>query len=388
MSTVTPPTTTDAVNSLTGRMAHEFSNVLTIVLAKADLLADGLPPDDSALISDLEDLRRAARRGADLTDRMLSYARRAPLDLRDLDLAVLVSAMRPTLACLLPAGVELVTPNPADPGRFRARADEAAVQRILLNLVANARDATPEAGTVTIALQRGQTPGDASCGAGETVSVIVQDTGHGIAPEIRDRVFEPFFTTRDPGRGTGLGLSMVRGLVEQHGGTISLDAARERGAGIRVTFPALPVTDNDAGTGAPGREGGLILIAEDEEMIRRSAKRVLERCGYTVLQAADGDEAMERIVEAGHDMDLVISDIVMPYLDGLELLRKARARGYQTPFLFMSGYQRDEVWQTVADDPTLDFLPKPWSVPELVARVREILGAAAAATAAEPETVQ
>jgi two-component system cell cycle sensor histidine kinase/response regulator CckA len=377
--------TTDAVSNLTGRMAHEFSNVLTIVLAKADLLADSLSPDDAALLADLEDLRRAARRGADLTDRMLSYARRHPLDLQDLDLATLVAATTPTLACLLPEGVELVTPTTGTRGRYRVRADEGAVQRVLLNLVANARDAMPTGGTVTITLERTSATDEQP----ESVSIVVSDTGSGIAPENRDRIFEPFFTTRDPGRGTGLGLSLVLGLMHQHCGTVSLEAQKV-GAGVRVTFPALPVVEED--TGAAPHQGGLILIAEDEEMIRRSAKRVLERFGYTVLQAADGAEALERMIEAGHDLDLVISDIVMPHLDGLELHRKARARGYQTPFLFMSGYQRDEVWQTVADDATLDFLPKPWSVPELLARVHTIVERATSAPTATPvaahETVQ
>jgi two-component system, cell cycle sensor histidine kinase and response regulator CckA len=380
MNGVVPPSAAaDAVSSLTGRMAHEFSNVLTIVLAKADLLADGLPPDDTTLLPDLEDLRRAARRGADLTDRMLSYARRQPLDLHDLDLVEVLATMKSTLACLLPTGVTLVMSGSTDPGRFRVRADQAALQRILVNLVANARDAMPSGGTVAIALERAR----ASDGAGETVSVVVYDTGEGIAPDLRDRVFEPFFTTRDPKRGTGLGLSVVQSLVQQQGGTVSLDAATERGTVVRLTFPALPVTDGSVRTGTPAPEGGLILIAEDEEMIRRAAKRVLERYGYTVLQAADGAEAMERIVAAGHALDLVISDLVMPHVGGLELHREARAGGYEMPFLFMSGYQRDDVERTVAEDPTLDFLPKPWSVPELVARVRAIVGAAVCAVEQE-----
>lgn len=371
--------TTEAVSDLTGRMAHEFSNVLTIVLAKADLLDDGLSPDDTGLLADLGDLRRAARRGADLTDRMLSYTRRHPLDLQDLDLATAVATTAPTLGCLLPEGIDLVTPCTGAPGRYRVRADEGAVQRILLDLVTNARDAMPTGGTVTITLERGP----AVDGEPGTVSIVVSDTGSGIAPEIRDRIFEPFFTTRDHGK--GLGLSLVYGLMQQHGGTASLEAAQDEGTGIRVTFPALPASEDDAAGAAP-RAGSLILIAEDEEVIRRSAKRVLERFGYTVLVAADGVEALERMSEVGHDVDLVISDIVMPHVDGIELHRKARERGYQTPFLFMSGYQRDEVWQTIEDDASLDFLPKPWGVPELVARVRSMIGDAPVAPTAADET--
>lgn len=374
--------TTDAVRDLTGHMAHEFSNVLTIVLAKADLLADGLSPEAAELLADLQDLRRAARRGADLTDRMLSYARRHPLDLQDLDLGAVVAKAGPTLACLLGEGIELLTPWADGRGPYRVRADEAAVRRILLDLVANARDAMPTGGAVTIELERGSAA-DHEPG---TVSIVVSDTGPGIAPEIRDRVFEPFFTTRDHGRGRGLGLSLVHGLMRQHGGTASLEAGPGEGAGVRVTFPALPASVEDAGPG-PSTEG-LILIAEDEEVIRRAAKRVLERFGYTVLQAADGAEALERMSEAGHRMDLVVSDIVMPHVDGLELHRKARERGYGMPFLFMSGYQRDEVWQAVEEDPSLDFLPKPWGVPELVARVRAMIGDAPAAPTAAPAAVQ
>lgn len=376
MSTAVPSTATaEAVSRLTGRMAHEFGNVLTMVLAKADLLADGLPPDDTTLLPDLEDLRRAARRGADLTDRMLLYACRQSLDLHEVDLVEVLAATGPTLASLLPTDVALVMPGAMETGRFRVRADEAALQEILLNLVANARDAMPAGGTVTIALERARAPD----GDGETACVVVRDTGEGIAPDLLERVFEPFFTTRDPKRSTGLGLSLVRGFVQQQGGMVSLDAATEQGTAVRLTFPVLPVASAEARFDTPAPEGGRILIAEDEEMIRRLATRVLERHGFTVFQAADGAEALDRIAEAGQDMDLVISDVVMPHVDGLELYRMTRERGHTMPFLFMSGYQRDELLQTVAEDSALDFLPKPWSVPELVARVRAMTGVAVAA---------
>jgi CheY-like chemotaxis protein len=363
---LSPITTTDAVSHLTGRVAHEFSNIPTIVISKADLLADALPPEAVQLRADLEDLRRAARRGAEMTDRMRSFARRQP----------------PILTRLLPAGVELVTPD-ARPGRYRVHADVGALEQILLNLVANARDATGASGTVSIALERGS----ASDGKGAWVSIIVSDTGTGIAPELRDLVFEPFFTTRDAGRGVGLGPSLVGGLVRQHGGSVSLESPTGRGTGVRVAFPALAVIADTSGPGAPHCARACILIAEDEEVIRRSVKRVLEHEGYTVFQAADGAEALDRLAESGHEMDLVISDIVMPKVDGLELLRRARERGCRNPFLFMSGYQSDEVWQTVEGDPTLDFLAKPWTVPELLARVREMLGRGAA-TAGETEVVR
>lgn len=383
-------------------MAHEFSNILTIVIAKADLLAEALPPDAPQMSTDLEGLRRAARRGADITDTMLAVVRPQRLVLRPLDVASLLEATAPTLERLLPEGMELVI-DPGKAAHHRVRADAGALQQILLNLVLNARDAMPGGGRVTLALETAEIRGgdqgtdeihglrathgaDGSDGLeGGRLALVVSDTGPGIAPELRDQVFEPFFTTKAPGRGVGLGLALVRALVGQHGGVVGVETGPGGGAAVRVELAVVPPAAPSApkgdapeaeGQGRPGAhpEGPRrILIAEDEEVIRRSATRVLERYGYTVLQAADGVEALQRLEERPDGVDLVVSDIVMPRLDGLGLLRAVRKRGCECPFLFTSGYQNEDVWSAVDDDPSLDFLPKPWSVPELLARVGAML---------------
>lgn len=370
-----PPCSDEAVRRLTARIAHEFGNILTVVLSKADLLADAASPEPAQVRADLEDLRRAARRGADMTETMLSFCRTQPVETTVVDLARIVEGMKATIDRLLPEDVE-VRMGPATPGRLRVRADAGAIQQILLNLVANARDAVPDGGVVEVTTER--TCSDAG---GEVVSLLVADTGPGIAPELRERVFEPFYTTKEPGRGVGLGLSLVHGLARQHGGTVTIEDTPGGGAAVRVRFPAVSPEDPAPDDAAPDdtevpstRAGVRILVAEDEEVIRQSARRILERFGYFVLLAADGAEGLDRLMDPNERVDLVISDIVMPGLDGLEFHQRARRSGVRVPFLFTSGYRSDEVRGLMGEDPAADFLPKPWTVPELVARVRGMLG--------------
>jgi two-component system cell cycle sensor histidine kinase/response regulator CckA len=277
-----------------------------------------------------------------------------------------------TLRRLLPDSVELVVRPAAEDGLL-VRADAAAVQQVLLDLATNARDAMPRGGTLTIDVE----PVPSKLGA-DVVRLTVSDTGDGIAPDLSELVFEPFFTTKRADRAAGLGLSSVYGVVRQHGGRVTLGAASGGGTAVRVELPGVS-RPRHHGEGHPTphpaspRRGGWILVVEDEEGIRRSVQRALERHGWAVQEAADGLEALSLLEEYGAAFDLLIVDVLLPGLDGIALHGAARSLGLEVPFLFTSGYRDREILLTLGSDPRCAFLPKPWSAPELLARVREVL---------------
>jgi len=361
----------EALARIAGVWAHSFNEILTIVLSKSHLMAEDLPTGYPELRADLDDLRRAARRGADMTEKLLAFATHQPLDLETLDLIRVVREMERTLLGILPASVELDLDVP-ESGTFRVRANPAAVQQILLNLVTNARDAMLDGGVLKVQIERTSTPGE----EGGVVHLIVSDSGSGMDPSVADHVFEPFYTTKGSGRGIGLGLSIVHGLVRRQGGRVRIRSTAGEGTTVEVGFSgAGAAVRGELGSGAvhSGQGRRAVLVAEDEEAIRRSMKRVLERYGYAVLQASDGVEALGLLDEYGSEIDLVVSDIVMPRLDGLGLYREARERGAMNRFLFTSGFQNPRIHGVIESDPTLSFLAKPWSVPEFVSKVEEML---------------
>ena len=364
----------EAIGALTGGIAHDFNNILTIVLSNADMIADGLPPESFHLRSDLEELQRAARRGADLIGKLLSFSRRQELRSETVELGRLVRDATDMIRRLLPAPVTLEVEMDRR-ASYLVHADATAIQQILLNLTTTARDAMPDGGPLTIRVEH------AGPGAGETsprVRLSVRDTGTGMDAHVRQRVFEPVFTTKESGRGTGLGLPMVYALATQLGGTVDIDTVPGRGTNVRLQFPAVEGAESsqDQAVESPSTQAqvGCVLIAEDDEVIRRSVKRVLERNGLTAVPTSDGKEALDWLEEHGGEVDLVITDLVMPRMGGVELFRTARARGDTTRFLFTSGYIDDTVRREVDADPDLVFLPKPWTVAELVASVGGIIG--------------
>lgn len=364
----------EAIGQLTSGIAHDFNNILTIVLANAELLAEGIPPEKADLRADLEDLRRAARRGADMIAKLMSFSRHGELRLQRHDAGQVVRDLGRTLRRLLPETIRLaIETDPGEP--LFVQADVTALQQVLLNLATNARDAMPQGGKLTIRVARRlgrELPGS-------VIQLSVEDSGTGMDAETCARLFEPFFTSKPAGQGTGLGLAMVHGIVRQHHGAVIVESAPGVGTTIQIEFPeatgevaAVPAPDNDSEP-RPRRSEGRILIAEDEEVIRRSAKRVLERQGYTVMRAADGAEALHWLVREGQTTDLVITDLIMPKLGGLELYRAARAAGITSQFLFTSGYLRDDARHALEADSHLAFLPKPWTAAELLAKVQRLL---------------
>ena len=383
----------DAVGRLAGGIAHDFNNLLTTILATYELMARAIP-GESELREDLETIRGAASRGASLTSKLLALSRRRPLAFRALDVDALVGEFTGLLDRLVPAGVALDLRPGA--GGLTARADPGAVEQVVLNLVTNACDAMPGGGTLRIATT-GVELDEAYCrdrpGAtpGPYVALAVSDSGGGMDEATLRRLFEPFFTTKAVGAGSGLGMAMVYGLVQQHGGY--LDVASRPGVGTTVTVylpraaaaPPASVPASAPPTEAPpGGAGEVVLLVEDEPALRRAAARVLTGSGYVVLPAADGREALE-LVDRGERIDLVLTDMVMPHLGGSALVRALRERDRRVPVLVTTGHPGRAGEAPEEVPPGAHFLPKPWTITELLAAVRRALAAPAAGPATEPE---
>jgi CheY-like chemotaxis protein len=312
--------------------------------------------------------------------KLMAFSRREHLDIRQLDLADVTDDLAPMLTRLLPENIEVIVIRGNGPAMIRA--DRGAVEQIALNLATNARDAMPDGGTLRIETYATTIDGESGAGhrMGETseyICLAVSDTGLGIDDAVRTKIFEPFFTTKPPGEGTGLGMSMVYGLIKQHGGLIKVDSEPRRGTTVQVCFPADPSRTRPGATPQAAREvrGGseTILLVEDEEAIRRASQRVLQHFGYEVRVAADGEEALALLSDPNVPVDLVITDVVMPKLGGRKLYDAAQKAGYDVRFIFSSGYAARDMRDGVELDPRLPFLRKPWMVADLLARVREVL---------------
>ncbi len=368
----------EAVGQLAGGMAHDFNNLLATILATTELIAADLPAD-SPVREDLGTIAAASRRGSELIRKLLAFARRQRLDLQPLDLHPLLQEAGAALRRLLPADIEIAL-ELAGPGAT-VRADPAAIEQVLISLATNARDAMPGGGRITIATGELALTAEA-CAAqgwgepGAFVALSVSDTGVGMDAETQSHLFEPFFTTKPVDEGTGLGLAMVYGLVRQHGGFIEVQSAVGRGTTVRVLLPSQGAT---AAAGAP--EGAApeltgsetILVAEDEAELRRAAARVLARHGYRVLEAANGAEALAVARAHRGAIALVVADVVMPSLGGPQLLRALRAEGDPVRVLFTSGYTERDAQETQRLEAGLPFLAKPWTIADLLRRVREVL---------------
>jgi CheY-like chemotaxis protein len=368
----------EALGQVAGGIAHDFRNVLTVMSTVAEGMRTRMPADDAELRADLEELIQAADRGSAITRRLLAFSRLEPLDVTPLDLRHVTNEAVSVLRRLVPASIELKVEVPSTP--VPARVDQNAMIHVLTNLVTNARDAMPGGGPVRIAVRRIEAD---SGGSGLGV-IEVEDAGEGMSPETLSQVFDPFFTTKPAGIGTGLGLPIVQGLMVEQGGSVEVHSEVGRGTTVRLRLPLaadVPVPLSTVpwpGVIRGGKE--TILVVEDEEAIRRSAKRALEQLGYTVLLAEDGAAALA-ILRAGRTVDLVVSDSVMPRLGGAELYQRLRDEGIRIPFLLASGYSVHEAGAGAHPRHDLPFLPKPWTLNELTRKVRELLDGAASARA-------
>jgi len=372
-----------AVGQLAGGVAHDFNNILTAILGHCDLMLMRHTPGDSDY-DDIQQVRSNANRAAGLTRQLLAFSRQQTLRPQVLQLPDVVSEVSNLLQRLLGETVDLVIAHGRALGAVRA--DPGQIEQVIVNLVVNARDAIQAkgAGTGKVTLRTFKVSAAEVRKLGSDIlpiddytAISVTDTGTGIAPDVVSKIFEPFFTTKDVGKGTGLGLSTVYGIVKQSGGFIFADSVVGEGAVFSVYLPvhteiAEPVAPAPVAPKPAELWGsGTILLVEDEDMVRAVAERALVRHGYTVLTAAHGEEALA-VLSTGEQIDLIVSDVVMPTMDGPALGRAARVDHPDLPILFMSGYAEETLRKSI-DLPNMGFLAKPFSVKALAEAVQAML---------------
>jgi two-component system cell cycle sensor histidine kinase/response regulator CckA len=370
------------VGQLAGGIAHDFNNILAAVLGMTEQLLDRHPPGDDEHDS-LAEIRRNGLRAAGLVAQLLAFARRQPQRQQVLDLARLVMALRPLLEQLLGKGIDLEID--CDNLKSAVLADPGQVEQVIVNLAINARDAMVNHGRLRIAVCDVPAADIAAKGHRiiprvDHVAIDVTDTGSGIPPEIAGKIFEPFFTTKPMGQGTGLGLSTVYGIVKQSEGWISVDSRPGQGAAFRIFLPVhvaaatAPAPPRPARPAARDLSGaGRILFVEDEDAVRSVAAKLLRARGYEVMEASSGEEALELAEAHAGEIDLMISDVVMPGMQGPELLKAAREYLAGAPVMFISGYAEAEFSNLLEGETNVSFLAKPIDIKTLAERVKQEL---------------
>jgi PAS domain S-box-containing protein len=367
----------DAIGRLAGGVAHDFNNMLTIILGYADILRSSLGQSD-ALAEPVEAIHDAARKAADLTRQLLAFSRKQLLRPRVVRLDAAVEGMRKMLRRLI--GEQITHVLNLDPHTGRVHADVGQLEQVVLNLVINARDAMPDGGTLTIETRNQRIAETAAAGEvppGDYVVLTVSDTGHGMDEATRLRAFEPFFTTKEPGKGTGLGLATVYGIVRQSGGFVTVDSRPELGARFQVYLPrAQDAADSghsfDPVAVAPsGRE--TVLVVEDEQRVRELASAMLRRHGYRVIEASCGAEALAIASRYEGPIDMLFTDVVMPHMNGRQLAQQLQATRPQMKVLYVSGYADSAVLPAGIVQNGLPILEKPFTADDLARRIRELL---------------
>ncbi|MGC1269644.1 MAG: response regulator [Croceibacterium sp.] len=387
---VAQATKMQAVGQLAGGVAHDFNNVLTAIIGYCDLMLLRHTPGDSDY-DDIQQIKANSNRAASLTRQLLAFSRQQTLQPEVLQLPDVISEVSQLLKRLLGAKITLQTRHDRDLGPVRA--DPRQLEQVIINLAVNARDAIQARGgehshgTLTFATRRVaagdiRRMGSEIIPAGDYTVLIAEDTGGGIPQQNLSKIFEPFFTTKELGKGTGLGLSTVYGIVKQSGGFIFADNVLHpdgvpRGARFTIYLPVHNATEEElrkpelVEAESEWSGGGRILLVEDEDMVRAVAERALTRQGYTVVTASDGDEGVEA-VRTNLEFDLVVSDVVMPSMDGPAMAREIRQLAPGLPVLFMSGYAEEQLRREI-DIEGMHFIAKPFSVAQIAAKVGEVL---------------
>ena len=369
----------ESIGNLAGGIAHDFNNLLGGILGYATFVKRKLSTRDK-IYQSIEAIERSAQRAAELTKQLLGFARRGKFQVRPIDCNALIGEIVLILQRTIDPRIAIeVDP---DPRLYLIEGDEAQVQQALMNICLNARDAMPQGGTLKIASRNQRmVPDQASrqrgMKEGNYIRLTLADTGTGMSPEVRDRIFEPFFTTKAKGQGTGLGLSMVYGIIQNHGGMIEMQSHAGRGSTFSVFLPAIdsaalngeelpPVLDIHQGQET-------ILLVDDEEIIRGLGVDILEDRGYRVFSASEGREAIRIYRERIREIDLVILDVMMPGIGGKETYRQLRAINPQVKVLLSSGYSTNGEVGEILKQGVSGFVQKPYREEELAAKVREVL---------------
>ena len=369
----------EAVGQLAGGVAHDFNNILTAIVGYSDLLAAELG-DNAQQREDIEEIRKAARRAAALTRQLLSFSRKQVLEPRIVDVNGVVLNLDKMLRSLMSENIELETQLAED--LDAARVDPNQLEQVIMNLAINARDAMPDGGTVTIETANATLGEDyaakhVSVIPGDYVMLAVTDTGCGMTEATKARIFEPFFTTKPAGRGTGLGLSTVYGIVKQSGGNIWLYSEPNKGTTFKIYLPAVDALPEDIGKAAPveaERQGsGTVLVVEDDEQLRRLTHRALAAQGYEVLEADRGRSALDAARRHEGPIDLLVTDLVMPDTNGPKLAETLRAARPGLRVLFMSGYPDGAIVHHGMLEAGVAYLAKPFTTEAITRKVREVL---------------
>jgi two-component system, cell cycle sensor histidine kinase and response regulator CckA len=389
----------ETIGRLAGNVAHDFNNLLGAIMMATDFLLNAHRPTDPSF-QDIMEIKQNANRAASLVRQLLAFSRKQTLRPQVLELSETLPDLSMLLRRLIGEKVKLDIPLVRD--LWQIKADVGQFEQAIINLAVNARDAMPEGGTLTL---RTSNIGAEASGrfqykgmpVGEYVLVEVADTGTGIAPEIIDKIFDPFYTTKEIGKGTGLGLASVYGFIKQTGGFIYVSSELNKGTTFRIFIPRyIPAADDVQAPQFPETTGpaiagaisaaqeakrtaadltgeGTILLVEDEEGLRALNARGLTSRGYTVVEAGNGVEAIEAMERHGGEVDLVVSDVMMPEMDGPTLFKELRKRRPDIKIIFVSGYAEDAFQKSLPDADQFDFLPKPFTLKQLVGQVKETM---------------
>ncbi len=373
-----------AVGQLAGGVAHDFNNLLTAMIGFCDLLLLRFRPGDPSF-ADIMQIKQNANRAANLVRQLLAFSRQQSLQPRILNITDVLDELKHLLRRLIGENIELSVVHSRDLGLVKV--DQGQLEQVIINLAVNARDAMAGGGTLTIrtANVTSEQPvrrGHEVMPPGDYVQIEVRDTGIGIPRENLERIFEPFFSTKEVGSGTGLGLSTVYGIVKQTGGFVFVESEAQHGAAFSILLPRLQGGEQGAAVRLDSAEAastrdltgaGTVLLVEDEDPVRLFSARALKNKGYKVIEAKSGEAALEIITSGREQVDLLVTDVVMPRMDGPSLIKEVRLLHPDMKVIFISGYTEDAFRKRLGDDSDIHFLPKPFSLKQLATKVKEVM---------------
>ncbi len=384
-----------AVGQLAGGIAHDFNNLLTAKIGFSDLLLLRHRPGDQSF-ADIMQIKQNAARAANLVRQLLAFSRQQSLQPRLLNVTDILAELSHLLRRLIGENIDLDMTHGRDLGNVKA--DQGQLEQVIINLAVNARDAMSGGGklsmrTSNVTVEREKKVRGEVMPPGDYVLLEASDTGTGISPENIDRIFDPFFSTKEVGAGTGLGLSTVYGIVKQSDGFVFVDSAPGHGSTFSIYLPHHAGTADAAGAAAESEVRrdltgkGIVLLVEDEEAVRAFSARVLRNKGYEVLEAASGESALEVFREHAKTIDLIVTDVVMPRMDGPTMVRHLREQRQDLKVIFISGYTEDAFRQRLGEETGIHFLAKPFTLKQLAAKVKDVLDGPGGAGAGTPTAV-